>query len=523
MKRDVLTQVRAYFEDLDAGLPPIDPADAAGGRAVRTDHGRGGRIPAVRPLKVVRPWRGPLVAGAAAVLVLAVFGAVFLLQSPSGDAPVADTSQTTAATTVPSTAAPATTAVTTPPPTTAAASAPAMEWRQYPAPARLAAVAMADSVVAAVGSASDGYSSDAAVCVAWQGTGEPGWSDGWWGIADPSAFSGPGEGLEDGYQEMRDVAALGDGFVAVGAADKEDAGPAAFEVETAAVWLSPDGSVWERVPHQPALENPGGSLQMNGVAAGGPGLVAVGDEFMSEPWQFGPAVWVSSDGRSWERIPQDRLPDDGVVLKDVTSDGSEIYAVGTYEGGEAVVWRSADGTRWEAVAAPCPGCDEGGWSVAQFGLGSGWGAGMKAVAVSEHGVAAVGMIDEEGERPVAAVWVSQDGLAWDLAATFDPPDRLYDVMALDVVWDQDRIVVTGQERSDTGRFRGIVWVSPDAGTTWFEVARAVIVTPEFSYGARRQGWSDEPESVMSGVAVVDGGVVVVGDGGYSWFGRWTEN
>jgi hypothetical protein len=94
-------------------------------------------------------------------------------------------------------------------------------------------------------------------------------------------------------------------------------------------------------------------------------------------------------------------------------------------------------------------------------------------------------------------------------------------MALDVAWDQDRVVVAGQERSDTGRFRGIVWVSPDAGITWFEVARAVIVTPEFDYGARRQGWSGEPERVMSGVAVVDGGIAVVGDGGSSWLGRWT--
>ena len=80
---------------------------------------------------------------------------------------------------------------------------------------------------------------------------------------DEAVFSGP-ERLA-----MSSVAVGGPGLVAVGAA-----GP--FDDLDAAVWTSPDGVIWFRVPHDEAVFGGEGSQGMNSVTAGGPGLVAVG-------------------------------------------------------------------------------------------------------------------------------------------------------------------------------------------------------------------------------------------------------
>ena len=65
------------------------------------------------------------------------------------------------------------------------------------------------------------------------------------------------------------------------------------------VWTSDDGFAWVRT-------NPdfGPEAEVRDVIAGGPGLVAVGrvtgDDGFSDA-----AVWTSSDGRSWDRVPHD--------------------------------------------------------------------------------------------------------------------------------------------------------------------------------------------------------------------------
>ena len=89
-----------------------------------------------------------------------------------------------------------------------------------------------------------------------------------------AVFGGPGDQL------MSSVADIGGGLVAVGRVGTLDDGDAV-------VWLSTDGRVWSRVPHDEAVLGGPGRQSMLSVAAAGGGLVAVG-------WHGSDAaVWVS--------------------------------------------------------------------------------------------------------------------------------------------------------------------------------------------------------------------------------------
>jgi len=88
------------------------------------------------------------------------------------------------------------------------------------------------------------------------------------------------------------VIAGGPGLVAVG-----DASMDASDSWMAAVWTSTDGVTWSRVPPQPeVLGGPDVPQAMFSVATGGPGLVAAGESSQ------GPAVWTSTDGITWSRV-----------------------------------------------------------------------------------------------------------------------------------------------------------------------------------------------------------------------------
>ena len=94
------------------------------------------------------------------------------------------------------------------------------------------------------------------------------------------------------------VTAGGPGFVAVGRGCLDDA----CEL---VVWTSADGKAWQRVPASDALETEmiipmsGPEIGMFDVAAGGPGVVAVG--YAARP-TLEATAWFSPDGVSWERF-----------------------------------------------------------------------------------------------------------------------------------------------------------------------------------------------------------------------------
>ena len=133
------------------------------------------------------------------------------------------------------------------------------------------------------------------------------------------------------------------------------------------------------------------------VIARGPGLVAVaGDESGGD---FDAAVWTSPDGVTWSRVP----PDESVfgrariqMMVSVTAGGPGLVAVGVDGSGDedAAVWTSVDGLTWFRVPD-----DE---SV----LGGVRSQMMLSVIDREQGLVGVGRDDADGDRD-AAVWVER--------------------------------------------------------------------------------------------------------------------
>jgi serine/threonine-protein kinase len=157
----------------------------------------------------------------------------------------------------------------------------------------------------------------------------------WTSLATPS-FGGPG------HEEMFDAAALGADVFAVGflttvAGDRD-----------AAVWMDSGGG-WSRIDHA-SLRGPG-NQQINAVLPAGPGLVAVGTD--DAGGDLDAAVWTSTDGLTWTRIPHveaifggrgvQRMSSLHVFGKAIVVAGYSETAAGDYNG---AVWLSSDGTSW---------------------------------------------------------------------------------------------------------------------------------------------------------------------------------
>jgi hypothetical protein len=184
-------------------------------------------------------------------------------------------------------------------------------------------------------------------------------------------------------QVILDVTVGGPGLVAVG----NDGGRGWWDnnaENTAAVWTSPDGVNWSRVPHDETVFGNGGNPVMLSVTAGGPGLVAVGADLHPESLAETP-VWTSPDGITWTRVP-----DDATVrgaLTSVTAGGRGLVAVGSGISEAMTVWTSVDGITWSQV--PHDDAASGRWPD--------W---MNGVTVGGPGLLAFGVQDGD-----AAVWV----------------------------------------------------------------------------------------------------------------------
>lgn len=182
---------------------------------------------------------------------------------------------------------------------------------------------------------------------------------------------------------MKGVAAGGPGLVAVGFAGRDPEGT------NAAVWTSPDGLTWSRIPHD---ERVFAHATMSDVTAGGPGLVAVGAAGHS------PAVWTSADGYAWTRVPPETaiFGSDGIderSMNAITSIGTQLVAVGGAGDKHVLpptpasfVWTSVDGTTWTPIEL-----NPGDWV-------------MHGVIATSQRVVAVGQ-----EAGAATVWVATEG------------------------------------------------------------------------------------------------------------------
>jgi hypothetical protein len=256
----------------------------------------------------------------------------------------------------------------------------------------------------------------------------------------------------EGIQVLIDVTAGGPGLVAVG--EDGSSGDAA-----AAVWTSPDGITWSPVPYDEAVFGGAGIQSMLSVTGGGPGLVAVGSDGAGGDRDA--AVWTSPDGITWSRVPDDDAVFGGErteVMFDVTAGGPGLVAVGaaaTGDESEAAVWTSPDGITWSRV----PDDDA---VLTGEGL-----QGMSGVTPGGPGLVAVGATESPGESD-AAVWTSPDGITWSRVPNDDAifgDDGVQWMMS--VTGGGPGLVAVGWVASGDDR-DAAVWTSPD-GITWSRV------------------------------------------------------
>lgn len=266
----------------------------------------------------------------------------------------------------------------------------------------------------------------------------------WSPVADDgSVFGGPG-----GHALA--VTAGGPGWVAVG---YDDQGEGYVGDWNAAVWTSADGATWTRVPHDEALFGGSEDQVMFGVAAAGPGLVAVGVDDDS------PAAWVSGDGLSWEKLPPESISADpafrgtDMAMRAVVSGPLGLLAVGylewyvdpdTEDDRDAAVWFSSDGLGWTLISEDVgiyggPGSQE-----------------MTAITVVGDLYVAVGSDSRSGDRD-AAVWtlLGESDFVRVGDDTFGGPgdQQMFGVAAIG-----SRVVAVGRDDRNAA-----VWLLPAAG------------------------------------------------------------
>ncbi len=263
---------------------------------------------------------------------------------------------------------------------------------------------------------------------------------------DDAVFGG------EGSQGMTSVATGGSVYVAVG---YDSSGGD----EDAALWYSSDGTTWSRIPHDETTFGGDGRQSIESVAADGYGFVAVGQDYLGNEW--GAAVWRSTDGKSWSRLPHDEAAFGGggwQVMYSVAVLGSETIAVGgDWSGGDedAAVWHSSDGTTWTRIphdeAVFGGSNDQSAWSV----------------AASQSAFVAVGWDLSSGDED-AAVWHSSDGTTWSRIphdeAVFggDNDQAMWSVVAT-----ESGFYAVGRDWSG-GDEDAAVWHSSD-GTTWTRI------------------------------------------------------
>ena len=261
---------------------------------------------------------------------------------------------------------------------------------------------------------------------------------------DEAVFGG------DSFQEMQAVAVLGSTLVAVGV-DNEDA----------AVWTSSDGLNWNRVvAGEAALGGPGYQAMLR-ITNGGPGLVAVGLDDPAGDVDWDAAVWTSPDGVNWTRVPHDEAVFGGdriQVMWGVTAAAEGLVAVGLDRSGgdvDAAAWTSSDGVTWTRVAH-----DE-----TLFG-GDG-NQRMLDIVSGDAGLVVVGLDEVDGDSD-AAVWTSPDGVTWIRAVNPEAVFGGDGEQAMTgVEWSGSTLVGVGTDAS-SGDNDAAVWTSTD-GLTWTKV------------------------------------------------------
>lgn len=265
-------------------------------------------------------------------------------------------------------------------------------------------------------------------------------------------------GLLRGMHLTRSTLVLG-GSAAVALAAVLVLGPRVAPPSVGELPTTPDA--WSRV----SIDSRWATGQVDALVAGPRGLLAILGETGSSDMQLS----VSTDGRSWALVPNDRFPSPDVLLPPPGS--LRLPAVGTAHGFLFVadgndVWASEDGYAWQRLDDRTRDLD------LQAGT-------VLAVAVGGPGLVAVGSDNR--------AWYSEDGSDWTLAEVPAPPTDTFEAQGFPpptvamqgVVASGETLLAWGIARSrnaSDGMQETVLWTSGD-GKTWANVPDAEGIEP----------------------------------------------
>jgi hypothetical protein len=266
----------------------------------------------------------------------------------------------------------------------------------------------------------------------------------WERLPDSVAFVSQRDRWEE---NVLDVVASERGFVAVGVEEFDDASSA-----DAAAWSSPDGRSWTRSTVEDGL-----GRTMDQVIATAGGFVAIGEAGYDFHAGFGEgtAVWTSPDGATWSRLPDREAPPRGTRLRSAIA-GSGVYLASAgfehAQGQEAEprppvtdgIWRSTDAIHWKPIAGT------------PLGVGD--------IVAAPGGFLAMGStaLDAASGATSVTAWGSTDGTSWIPVGLPRPPEvpAAVGLYGGRLVTGGAGMLAFGERDDD---FSTVGWSSPDGG------------------------------------------------------------
>ncbi|TAL05933.1 MAG: hypothetical protein EPO00_12045 [Chloroflexota bacterium] len=207
-------------------------------------------------------------------------------------------------------------------------------------------------------------------------------------------------GRDGTFLTMTGIAGRGGGWLAVGG-ESLSCTPGACRLVRAVSWTSPDGLTWSRGEDSAAMQR----AHMNDVVRTVSGYIAIGSA-AADPARadsaIRPAVWMSTDGRSWKR--SEALP---VVEADADAD-IELDSVAVIGGRVVAVGHAS--TQTSASAAGFAWWTDGDtWSSAE--IGPFYPSQDIRVAAAMGGFLAMFGTGPDPSCP-RSIWRSADGASW---------------------------------------------------------------------------------------------------------------